>query len=583
MSTPGGLSQTDDPILVAMVLGGNREAFAAIYDRYADRIHDFGYSLLRSGAAAADLTSVTFTQAARRIQQLGDNRPLYPWLYNIARREAMSRLNGHTRPAMPDDLDPATTIIPRLISDTGQQPPVAFAPGATKSELTSPTTVLTGPTSVIPYEPPQSELDSLEFVAPPSGAEAGSVATETQTETAESETADAPDSPGEPEDREAATLQAMLRNEAAQRAQIWHAVTELPDADRVLLDLHLRHSLEGAALGQATGTPPDEAYVRLNRIRVDAGRPLGAWLLAADAKSSDLTPCPELALLLRGWDGGYTSVIRKKVVRHIDTCQLCQTRHSDLPSPWALYASVPPVLAPPILRGTVLARAEYAAFADQEPKRRTLRLRPFAVPIAAAAVIAVAAAATVLLWPDDSDDRTSNTAGTQTAEPTGDEDLPDPLFLMPPPRTPGAPPPAILPGNGAPASGQSGGQTGAAVPGPAGPAENPGPPPPPPGDTTAPTVGEPRLDSPVQLANIPIRVSAPVTDASPVTSATLHYVDPGAGPTSRPMSRDGDTWVTWIGPYCAEGIVPAYVTATDSAGNTATGPTAAMGYVIANC
>ena len=43
-----------DEELVESTLAGDGDAFAALYDRYADRVHSFAYSRLRDPADAAD-------------------------------------------------------------------------------------------------------------------------------------------------------------------------------------------------------------------------------------------------------------------------------------------------------------------------------------------------------------------------------------------------------------------------------------------------------------------------------------------------------------------------------------------------
>ena len=77
-------------------------AFAAIYDRYADRLHDFCLGLLRDHHGAADAVQDTFCTAATRLAQLQDPEKLRPWLYAIARNEAMRRLRGRTREQLSD-------------------------------------------------------------------------------------------------------------------------------------------------------------------------------------------------------------------------------------------------------------------------------------------------------------------------------------------------------------------------------------------------------------------------------------------------------------------------------------------------
>ena len=42
-----GASGVSDAALVAGVLAGDRDAFAQVYEKYVDRLHDFAYSMLR--------------------------------------------------------------------------------------------------------------------------------------------------------------------------------------------------------------------------------------------------------------------------------------------------------------------------------------------------------------------------------------------------------------------------------------------------------------------------------------------------------------------------------------------------------
>ena len=62
----------DDAELVRAATAGDRGAFAAIYDRYADRLHDFCWSVLRDRDEAADATQDAFLVAAERLGQLRD-------------------------------------------------------------------------------------------------------------------------------------------------------------------------------------------------------------------------------------------------------------------------------------------------------------------------------------------------------------------------------------------------------------------------------------------------------------------------------------------------------------------------------
>src|SRR5512133_3162468 len=85
-----------DAELVRAATAGDRGAFAAIYDRYADRLHDFCWSVLRDREEAADASQDAFVAAAERLGQLRDPERLRPWLYAAARTQAF-------RPARPRD------------------------------------------------------------------------------------------------------------------------------------------------------------------------------------------------------------------------------------------------------------------------------------------------------------------------------------------------------------------------------------------------------------------------------------------------------------------------------------------------
>jgi RNA polymerase sigma factor (sigma-70 family) len=81
----------DDAQLVAAARAGDRSAWAAIYDRYADRIHDFCASMLRNRADASDTMQETFLIGFENLDQLAQPERLGPWLYAIAHRSILDR------------------------------------------------------------------------------------------------------------------------------------------------------------------------------------------------------------------------------------------------------------------------------------------------------------------------------------------------------------------------------------------------------------------------------------------------------------------------------------------------------------
>jgi RNA polymerase sigma factor (sigma-70 family) len=262
----------DDAQLVRAARTGDRGAFAAIYDRYADRLHDFCWGLLRDRDEAADATQDAFVVAAERLGQLRDPERLRPWLYAVARSQALRRLRARSRVA------------------------------------------------------PEEEMTDLPDPAP-----------------------------GPEQSAERADLSQL----------VWEAAGGLSPRDRALLDLHLRHGLEGAELGQAMNIEPGHAYVLLSRLRDQVERSLGAFLVARLGRDD----CAELSSILSDWDGRFSPLIRKRVARHVDTCEVCGPARRRLASPVALLAAVPPVPAPALLRRRVMQRIDLTAGArgDAEP------------------------------------------------------------------------------------------------------------------------------------------------------------------------------------------------------------------------
>lgn len=77
-----------DSLLVARATQGERAAWAELYERYADRLHDYATRLTGSRTEAADCVQDAFVLAVQRIGQLRDPDKVRPWLYAIVRSTA---------------------------------------------------------------------------------------------------------------------------------------------------------------------------------------------------------------------------------------------------------------------------------------------------------------------------------------------------------------------------------------------------------------------------------------------------------------------------------------------------------------
>jgi RNA polymerase sigma factor (sigma-70 family) len=93
-----------DAELAGAAAAGDRGAFAGIYDRYADHLHDFCIGMVRDYDAAADCVQDVFCTAATALPQLREPDKLRPWLYAIARNEALRRIRQRRREHVSDAL-----------------------------------------------------------------------------------------------------------------------------------------------------------------------------------------------------------------------------------------------------------------------------------------------------------------------------------------------------------------------------------------------------------------------------------------------------------------------------------------------
>lgn len=351
MTAESGQTGPTDAELVSRVLAADREAFAAVYDRYGDRLHDFAHSMLRHREDAADAVADSFVLFAERLTQLRDPDRLRPWLYAIVRSECLRRLKARKRVAFGDE-----------------EQLVEMADDATTPE----------------------------------------------------------------ESAERAALQQL----------VWDASAGLADRDRAILDLHLRQGLEGAELGEAMGVSANNAYVMLNRLRGQVDRSLGALLIARLGRDD----CEELDRLLADWDGSFSPLVRKRVARHVDQCDVCSDRRRKMVSPWMLLAGVPMVAAPLGLRDRVVNDTQLVAhhtpddWLDGGGSASTGGHRWGAgrITTGATALLALLVLATVLFWPDPSDTAAPTQAGPSATAPV----LPGPSV---PPLSAGVRTPAQTP------------------------------------------------------------------------------------------------------------------------------------------
>lgn len=82
---PKSLKRLNDPELVDLARGGDREAFGELYERYVEKIYNYVYYRTGNHHDAEDLTARVFTRAMHHIENYTERGvPFQAWLYRIA-------------------------------------------------------------------------------------------------------------------------------------------------------------------------------------------------------------------------------------------------------------------------------------------------------------------------------------------------------------------------------------------------------------------------------------------------------------------------------------------------------------------
>jgi RNA polymerase sigma-70 factor, ECF subfamily len=97
----------DDRELARRFSSGDDDSMRAVYERYGRAVHTVAFSIVHNSATAADVVQATFVKAWRAAGTFNPERDLGPWLYTIARRQAIDTLRRERRvePAEPEAVD----------------------------------------------------------------------------------------------------------------------------------------------------------------------------------------------------------------------------------------------------------------------------------------------------------------------------------------------------------------------------------------------------------------------------------------------------------------------------------------------
>jgi RNA polymerase sigma factor (sigma-70 family) len=163
-------------------------------------------------------------------------------------------------------------------------------------------------------------------------------------------------------------------DQAELREFVRTALDGLNPAEREVIELDLRHDLQGADLAAVLGVPRNQAHDLATQARGRLEKALGALLVARTGRRA----CPDLDMLLDGWDGELTPPDRKQIDRHVDQCDICADRVDRMLRP-AMEQGMVPLFGPPLeLRDEVLQLCTSASPGALSYRREvTQRAGPF--------------------------------------------------------------------------------------------------------------------------------------------------------------------------------------------------------------
>jgi RNA polymerase sigma factor (sigma-70 family) len=138
---------------------------------------------------------------------------------------------------------------------------------------------------------------------------------------------------------------------------IWSAAATLGERDLTALDLSLRHGLEPGEIGEVLGINRNAANQLVHRMRGRLATAIGSRVLWRGGQPA----CADLraALAADGSDEFDARAVRV-ADRHAGSCEACTRRRESRLDPAQLFASVPVIAAPILLKAKAAAALEAA-------------------------------------------------------------------------------------------------------------------------------------------------------------------------------------------------------------------------------
>jgi RNA polymerase sigma factor (sigma-70 family) len=146
---------------------------------------------------------------------------------------------------------------------------------------------------------------------------------------------------------------------------VWTSAAALSPDEYSLLDLHVRHGFDAAALADALDLERGAVYTRLSRLRSSLEESVTSTLLVRRGSED----CDGLKAIIAEHDGGesITRELRAAVRAHVKECDVCSEARRRVASPVGLFGAMVPIVPLAGMRegilGAILPSGSHAATA----------------------------------------------------------------------------------------------------------------------------------------------------------------------------------------------------------------------------
>ena len=154
---------------------------------------------------------------------------------------------------------------------------------------------------------------------------------------------------------------AALAPELPELARIvWQTARGLKPDEYELLDLHVRQLLDANEIATVVGSRPEAVQARLVRLRDALEESFTSFVLLSRGRRE----CLDLDFLVG--DEEWSPMLRRRIIEHLQGCQICQATRRRYPTAAEVLATVTPVAPPPGWDETILSRILQAASAGEQ-------------------------------------------------------------------------------------------------------------------------------------------------------------------------------------------------------------------------